>query len=319
MPRMLLVLSVTALVFLLSLMIGPMHYDGDQMHYTDAYDSVVGLAIFDAYDEYRRHIDSAEFVHFIVVWISANSGLDKNVVMSASNALLANILLRLLLKWGVRAWIATLFCFTNFYILVLYFTTERLKFAFIFLLLSALYWTRLPWRLAFAATAVLSHVQLLIAYFVSAVSGLGRGALGKRLFFSQWVWVFAAVSCIAVGGYLVGYTIGSHISTKVSIYSAINTNNLFFDSLVMLFFLAASLYYSPNRPEVILAFAPLFVALAIVGSGRVNMMGYCVFAYYGLRVSGGANVGIIATSAYLMGKGAHYLYYLISAGNGFGY
>lgn len=319
MARMALVVSVTGVVFLLSLMIGPMHYDGDQLHYTDAYHSVVGLEFLDAYDEYRRYIDSAEFVHFVVVWAAANFGFDKNIVMSASNAVLANLLARLFLRWGVRGWLTLIFCFTNFYILVLYFTTERLKFAFIFILLSALYWNRLPLRLAFLATAAFAHFQVLIGYSGVALLSLRRGRLVAWSSHAQWIWVFFGVCSVAVVWYVIGDFIGSHIVAKVSTYSTLNTKDLIVDSLVMVFFFAATLHYSSKRLEVILVFAPLFVVLAVIGSDRVNMVGYCVFAYYALRVSGGVNVAILGTSIYLMGKGTHYLYYLFTVGNGFGY
>lgn len=317
--RMALVSCITGLVFLLSLFIGPMHYDGDQLHYTDVYYSVVGLALFDAYDEYRHHIDSAEFVHFIIVWVAANVGLDKNLLMSAANAMLANVLVRLFKKWGVRGWVAVAFCFTNFYILVLYFTVERLKFAVIFLLLSALYWNRLVWRFGFLAMALFAHFEVLIAYSGAALFLLRRARLIVSLSPFQWLGAFVGVGSVAIAWYIIGDFVFSHISEKVLVYSALNTNFFIVDSLVMVTLLAATLHYSPKRLEVVLVFAPLFVVLAVVGSDRVNMIGYCVFAYYALRVSGGVNVGILGTSIYLMGKGAHYLYYLFTVGNGFGY
>ena len=187
----------TCIVFIASVLVGPCHFAGDQLAYADAYQAVAGLQLFDAYDAYRRYLDSAEVVHFFVIWIGSNIGVDKNILMSSANALLAYVVLKLFREWKVADWVSATFVFSNFYLLVLYFTTERLKFSFIFVGLSLIYSKSIVSSSLLAALAVLAHVQNIILYSSVAFYSLIPRVIKIR-------WSFTKVLLGIAGGAIVG-------------------------------------------------------------------------------------------------------------------
>lgn len=309
----------TLVVFLSSLLIGPLHSEGDQLAYVAAYRAVDGLAILDAFEEYRRYLDSAEIVHFLVIWIGSNLGVDKNLLMSSANALLAYVILKLFRKWRGAFWISAVFVLSNFYILVLYFTAERLKFSFIFVVLSFIYAESIRASVSFATLSILTHVQNLIIYtsvvFSTAIPGL------KSLRRFRGGGLAGVIGLISIGllFYLFGDMLVEHILTKANVYASGNVKEFHEDVLVMLVLFIASLYLASNKFLVVLVFVPIFVFLFILGSDRINMIGYLCFLYFGIKINRGFNIAVIGTSSYLFAKGLHYLFFLFTTGNGFGY
>ena len=309
----------TCVVFIASVLVGPCHFAGDQLAYADAYQAVAGLQLFDAYDAYRRYLDSAEIIHFFVIWIGSNAGVDKNILMSFANALLAYGILKLFREWKVADWVSATFVFSNFYLLVLYFTTERLKFSFIFVVLSLVYSRSIVSGSLLAVVAVLAHVQNAILYSSIAFYIWIPRVIKIRWSFARVLLGIFLVATVGLCLYLFGGGLIQHIESKVGAYAASNTKPFVSDVLVMLCLFVASLYYASKKSLVLLMFLPNFYVLSILGSDRVNMIGYLCFMYFSFRNNRGVNLGVIATSMYLFVKGLNYLYYLFTTGNGFGY
>ena len=151
-------------VFLFSLFFSRFYIDGDQIPYFNAYKDVYGKGIFEGFSFYHYRITTREPVHYIVVWLSSNLGFDKNVVMSVANSILVYLTMRVFLKWKVSIYIAVIIVCTNYYFWVLYFAAERLKFAYIFLMLSFLYVERRKTSNFFAMISIFSHTQQIIIY-----------------------------------------------------------------------------------------------------------------------------------------------------------
>jgi hypothetical protein len=67
----------------------------------------------------------------------------------------------------------------------------------------------------------------------------------------------------------------------------------------------------------VLSFLPVIIGIAILGGSRLNMLGYFIFLYYGLRANGGLNVGVLATLVYLAYKAFGLVSNIIVHGHGF--
>ena len=129
---------VVFFVFVGSLYIGPLYVLGDQVHYRSVYENLAELSLVDGYIYYNSALDSLEFVHFFLSWL-ASRFLDKDLFVAIANALLAWVAFGVFQKWKASVFIAVLLVLTNYYLIAMYFSAERLKFGFIFLGLSFLY------------------------------------------------------------------------------------------------------------------------------------------------------------------------------------
>ncbi len=307
----------TLAAFLFSLFFSPYYYGGDQRGYTAAYEAVFGHNFIDGFIAYNAHVSSAEPVHYLVVWVASNLGLKKNIVMAVANAILANLLFRLLIKWRVSVYIAWAIVFTNFYVLVLYFAAERLKFGFIFLLLALLASKKPKRASVFSALSILAHAQMIIFYASHVFSVVSSRFLTtlKTLKISrknkfEAVFTISIVICAAV-------FLREHIFRKFGTYSENAGSNSIFEIWKTVVFLILSLMYSSSHLKTIFIFIVIISAVVVVGPERVNMVGYCFFLFYALQRSRGVNAAIILTSMYFGVKSIAFVLDVIDTGQGF--
>lgn len=160
------------LVFLISLIVFQYYTEGDQRHYIKVYHAVSGLGFGDSwriiFKTYNQWISSVEPVHLLVILVGGGLEINKNLFMSLFNGILAAYSVRLFLSWGASIWIATGLVVTNYYFYVIYFAAERLKFAFLFLILMFLCSKKTRYYMSF----FLCQFSLMSRYFLSiAASG----------------------------------------------------------------------------------------------------------------------------------------------------
>lgn len=282
---------VVLIVFFGSYYVGPFYVLGDQIHYRKIYEGLSGLALRDAYVFYTGTIDSLEFVHFFLSWL-ASPYLEKDLFIAISNSLLAWVSLALFQRWKASLYVATFLTLTNYYLIAMYFSAERLKFGFIFAGLSFLYIDKLRSFYVFSFLALISHAQTLIIYFSIffkfLCAQIFRVVITKRI--SSAFLVLALLLLIPVG--LVS---GQLVSKFNSYYNGFRG----VEELVRVFvFFTLSVWYAKNKVEAVLVFIPLIVIVFLVGGDRVNMMAYFVFLYYALPVNRGLNVGVLLTGLY---------------------
>lgn len=302
------------LVFFSSLVLAGFYTEGDQANYHSAYDILPGLSLDDAWNLYTFRISAIEPVHFLVSLFGSNLEIDKNLLMAVCNGILATYLMQLFLRWGADIRIAAAIVCTNFYVFVLYFAAERLKFGLIFFVL-ALLCTGNPIRMAFfALMSILSHVSLLIVWLGSWLSQLfakaERGGLQSG---SSWLTLVLTAALVIVflvfeSDYLI-WKLGSYVAAKGAFS---------FTALVPVLILTGfSCFYSKRLIMPVLSFLPVMTGILILGSSRLNMLGYFIFLYYGLRVNGGLNLGVVSTLTYLAYKAFGLASNIILHGHGF--
>ena len=304
------------LVFIYSLYVGPFATAGDQTAYRAIYEQIGELSFEEATWFYFRSINSKEIVHFGFSFIFSSNGIDKDVFIAISNGVLAYVSTAVLLKFNASKIIIVVIILTSFYFNVLYFSAERLKFGFIFFMLSILSSNRKVFFYFFSFVSVFAHAQMAINYLAVLFSLLMKQF--KRTFLSGKIstHILIIIFILLIFGFLVDrYSeLGPHIISKFNAYF---TELQLFDVAKILIIMCLAVFYSKNSWEAFFTFVPLIVLVVFLGSDRILMIGYFLFLYYGLQVNRGLNLGVISTTIYFSFKSIGYLQGLIYFGNGF--
>ena len=125
-------------VFIISINLASLYSGGDNNGYISIYGGIKDLSIIDSFYLYNYVITTVEFVHFIIVWFVSNLGIDRVLFLSLANTLLAGLIIKYFDFLKVNFLVTAAFILTNYYLYVILFTAERLKFGFIcFLLFSS--------------------------------------------------------------------------------------------------------------------------------------------------------------------------------------
>ena len=222
-----------------------------------------------------------------MVWTASNLGIDRIFFLSLCNTFLAGLFIKIFDSFKVNILVTSSFIITNFYLYVLFFTGERLKFGFIFFLLAFLYRKKLPLSLLFLILSIFSHLQMLILCLGRALQ-LVLNELQPLEFRRS---LLLALPALGVGFFVIQTTLFGKIL-------AYGDDRTLFDFLRMGVFFLIALYYTKDKMETVIYFSTLFMAVYLVGGDRVNMIGYMFCLYYCLPYRGGFNLGMLITSLY---------------------
>lgn len=304
-------------VFNISLILGNLYVGGDNNGYRAIYNGVADLDIFNAYFLYNYVITTVEFVHFIFVWIASNLGIDRILFLSICNTLLAGLIIKTFDNLKVNLLVTSCFIITNFYLYVLFFDTERLKFGFIFFLLFFLFRKKKTLSFFLSILSIFSHLQILILFlgrglqlFINEIKPLLFKFQFKKsllLALPMMMVLLFAINTTQIAG-------TNYLLFKVMAYGGDRSLSDFLR--ITIFFLIA-LFYTKDKSETLIYFLPLFVAVYFVGGDRINMMGYIFCLYYCLPYRAGLNLGVLITSLYFLYANIDFVKKIILYGNGF--
>jgi hypothetical protein len=297
------------LVFAINIILSPQYTSGDQEYYRDVYEGIAQLSLFDGYLYYTSQIQSNEFIHYLFSWVGSHLGIGKDLFYAFISSILVHFFLKVCEKYDVSVWISLCIVFTNFYFFVLYFSAERLKVSFVFLLVSIAISHRRKFSLVSATLSVLAHAQTAALYFsiifAKFVSPITEGKLSRSSLY------------MLLGVPAVFIALGDHISIKFAFYSAQASDRGAIELLRVILFLGMGMYYSDTKKQVFALFMPLIVLIALIGGDRINMIAYFVFLYFGLRYNRGINLGVLVTSIYFAFQTMPFIYNIITQANGF--
>lgn len=299
---------VVLTVFLGSLYVGPLYVLGDQVHYRKIYEGLADLTLLDGYAFYTSSIDSLEFVHFFLSWL-ASRVLDKDIFIALANAVLAWVAFGVFVKWKASIYIASVLVITNYYLVAMYFSAERLKFGFIFMGLSFIYLGRAGLFYLFSFLALISHAQTIIVYFTLLFKILCKQFLVFSLTGRVSKYVFTVFVLLLLPTALI---MDQLLSKFNSYYEGVRGAN---ELLRVLVFFFLTLFYAKKKPEVVCIFVPLIATVMLVGGDRVNLLAYFAFLYYALPVNKGFNFGVLITGIYFAFGSAEYLLNIFEYGN----
>jgi len=307
---------VTLYIFLFSYLIAKFYTAGDQFQYQSAFKEVKGLGLIEAFAAYHFYLSSDEPIYFLISWVSSNLNFSKDIIMSIANALLANILFRVLKKLNTSIYLIVFIICTNYYLFALYFAAERLKFAFIFLFLAFLSDKNVNKKYLYLFLSLISHIQVLVImasnFFANTIQGL-------LIFVKRFKFKFNSRSLIVF--FVLGLTflfLNEHLIKKFTFYSeSTSSKELISNTFQTILFLFLSLLYTDDKRRTILIFIFILISASILGSSRVTMMAYMFFMYYSLRINKGFNLVIMTTSLYFSVKSIFFIINVFQFGHAY--
>jgi hypothetical protein len=263
---------LAVLFYFISLSLMEAYTEGDQIFYHLFYDRIQGLSLSEVGTVAKNTIDGAEPIFWLIMWIGSNIGFDKNSFISIINVILIISLIVLLRKHNSHP-LVILFTVSNFYVIVLITGAERLKFAYLLIILSFI--TNGKKRILFIVFSILSHLQILLialSYFcymfgVNCLSVLTRFKL-KR------------IDCLLSLSTFICTTIIAFIFQDALIHKFTHYSNGYHgdldDLLKSFILLTITLIISLNKTRAFLMSAPLILLILVIGAERINMILFTV-------------------------------------------
>lgn len=293
-----------------SLLLAPFYTAGDQEAYKPLY------------EEIRDHPDwSSKFAFyflsvgaiepFYLLLVNSLAGwMPKDLAFSMLNGVLAGTVALWLLERKVALIIVSLLMF-NAYLMVLFFSAERLKLAL--LLFTLAYSVGPRWRWLLFLLAVLSQFQTVLLVLTHLIWSIGRPQIQHRgLKLGLVLLAFA----LAMAGVLAVPVVSGYLSDKLGFYADSGWGGAMAVTKPLLF-MGASLYYCRRqRLQVVAAFAPLIVASFFLGSERLALFSYFLFMVLVAPRRKGWNLATLATSLYFAYQGLEFIANFINHGQG---
>ena len=262
---------IAFLVFIISLVLGPLYHSGDQVNYIRVYNELPLLSFSEGRQYYSKYLTSSEIVHFLFITIFSRI-TEKFIFISVINSILAYMILLLFRQWKVNFIVSALIVLTNYYSYILFFPAERLKFGVIFLIFSLLYFDEKKKFIASSLLSSLSHFQMVLVYisilfefvFSKVKLFIFEQKISKYLILLVFLSIFGLVLFV------------DNIMHKVNVYLS-NSSGIYELWKGLLFFIGAMIY-SKNTKQIVLVFFPLLIFTYLLGGSRINMLSFFVFS-----------------------------------------
>lgn len=294
----------------LSLILLPYAVVGDQFYYRAFYEQAGYLSLREAFTFYNYRLSTSEPGYFIFVYATA-AWLQKDVAFSMVNGILYYNMFLWLARQRVSLLLYPLLV-CNFYLVVLSFSAERLKYAlvvfFIGCSLSGFF------KYLTYGFSLVSHVQLVlllactqVTRLLDVLKSLRYGRVGAASF-SLLLLCFGALGLLLF--------LREHIQQKFEFYYG--TWGGVHALIKPLMFMGMAIFYSRGRGvEAFFVSLPMLLASFFIGSERVVIFSYLVFMYYSVTYRNGLNIGVLASTTYFAWQGVNFVFNMIMFGDGF--
>jgi hypothetical protein len=269
-----LVILLAFTTFFLSYILLSYYTEGDQIPYNSLYAALSDANIEDAVALSIAYTSGGEPLTALIMWIGANLGIEKKVYSSLLNIVLATSLFlfarRNQMGRGMRVLL-----FTNFYYFVLLTSAERLKLAYIIILVATLLEGRV--RSVLFLISPLAHYQNIILISSIALSGFEASIKNLILNFRINKKLIMAGIGLASAAVIIGYFTFEGILIKYDAYS----EPFSIYELVNIAILASlAIYVSRNRFRMFIALMPMVPVILQIGGTRVNMIAVTIAIYF---------------------------------------
>lgn len=271
------ILITIIIIYIVSLSLLNSYTKGDQTSYRIYYERINGAKMYEIQEIARTTIGSYEPFSWILFWAASNLNIEKNVFVSFLNIILLLGIILFLQKYQPAWYIYPLFI-TNFYVVVMMTSAERLKVAYIILILS--FYVKSKWKYIMLLLSPFAHLQSIIFIITTYISSIStqlkkiitNKTITKRIASISFILIFLFLGIVTL--------LQDGIVNKYNSYS---TDRLRITELINIFILLSiSLYVIRDKFLVIITSIPLIIAILLVGGQRVNMI--AVTIYLGLFV-----------------------------------
>jgi hypothetical protein len=290
------------------------YVEGDQFEYRLFYERLYGVGIDEVSELSIAYLGASEPIPAFVLWLGANLGIEKTLYVSLWNVVLIVGIFILARKNNASLPVIFLLL-TNFYVLVLVTSAERLKIAYIILIIAMLINDKR--RLFLLAISPFAHLQSLILLTSALLSNYADSirSIFSRLSLAKKSLVMAIAPPVVMA--LLGYMLLEGVVAKGTYYSG--ESNSPYELLNIGFFAIIMLYVTNNRLRLIFAIAPLIMAVAVLGSSRVNMIAVTVVFYFLLKEQKLNHPLVVAVLIYFSLKTIPFVHDIVVYNDGFTY
>lgn len=280
---------------------------GDQKAYLSFWNEIPKYDFISGFVYFNGALSSYEIGYYSIVYLfSSILEFDKNLFISFTNVMLGLLIFEFFNKYNINKLFSIIFLLSNFYILVLFFSAERLKFGIIFLLLVCIFNIK---NRFFLLSPLFFHLSVGIIYLTILTKDLFYNLfhfkINKRnLFFIISLFIF-------------GLFFNLHLIYKLSSYYLLYGGP--FEWIKTFIFYLLLLCYIPKNKifEVSFIFFTLSFIAIIMGDIRVNMFSYMFFLYYFITLKKTYTLPFLVTFFYFSLKGILFLLNILIYGNGF--
>ena len=255
-------------------------------------------------DYYSKHLTSKEKTHFYIISIFSKF-IDYKLFLSLLNFAFVFLIILNLEKLKTNIYVTIFLIFTNYYLIVLYFSAERLKVGFIFVLLAFYFIDRKFAKFPLIFLALISHFQLILFYISIYLINLLNFFF--QIIFEYRIKFFYAV--LAIFLLPIPFLSFQHISYKLA---QINIDYLLILSgfVKLSIFLFLTIFHSKKITKILLLFLPLFIGNYFLGSSRLIIFAFIFYLYFALQDKNGINFSIIVISLYYFFKSLSLIFIL---------
>ncbi|MBD3842654.1 MAG: hypothetical protein IE909_12365 [Campylobacterales bacterium] len=312
--RLLLNSFVFFLFFQLSYFLIQNYTEGDQEHYRKLYETFSETLLVNILKIGLVNVGSSEPLTMFVLWSGAQLGIDKDFYISFWNALLALGLFVLSRKYKMN-YIFIFLLLTNFYVVVLMTGAERLKFAFIVIVYSFVFFNvKKNASLSLVLISPLFHFQSLI--FISGYVVYLASEHFLRFFYflkiKKKALLFLIVLIISFSFVFVsfGHVLFSKIDAYYAFHSIVELRNILVLSVIVLLLTKNKLAFS-----IMLGIMALFVL--ILGGERVNMIAFFISLFFLILEKRADHPLFLLLMVYFSVKSIPFVNNIMVHGNGF--
>lgn len=298
------------LAFIFSMYISPFYTKGDQYYYIKFYEECF-IPGEDQWFCFTNTTGSAEPVYFLLTKI-AQEFISKDLYISIANAILVFLISLLVLRNYKVVWHRHLFLwliFLNYYLIVLFFSAERLKFALIFILIAIIV-SKTKAKIIFYLTALFTHVQtiLLLTPYLTKIFIKSQLSLFKKIL------IFFATSLVGLGVFL---SLRTHIESKFLAYTSTgeDSSNLMGVLKTLIFVVLASI--TTKKIDPLIAGLPLVIASFILGGERISVLAFFLYLGYVIYYKRKMDIIMFIVMFYFVFTGYKFLNNILIYGTGY--
>jgi hypothetical protein len=294
--------------FIISFFFIPLHFGGDSIFYTKAYNAVASESnFFQAHSVYISSIYSHEIGQFLIYFIYSSSGLNKVLLDSFSNGFLYLLAFRLACNYGISFLLAFLLLSTNYYIFTLMFTLEKLKFSIIFLFLGILAARNKGNKagLLFLLISAATHLQTIIYY----LSYFSKIVLNKNIYNNKGSFLL-----FVLFSFIFYLFFKDYIFLKLSWYVNLASFSILYNFSKIFVFGILVFVLSGLKKEVALFYLILSLVAVIIGSDRIMMFAYFYFIPVAFNAGRYGRLALYASIAYMTYKSCKYIIMVLQTG-----
>jgi hypothetical protein len=241
---------------------------GDQKTYRKYFELLHNADISDLTNiSFSTLTSSGEFLSYVIYWLGANSGLDKDMFSLLLNVALISSVYYYCWTKKLPIWMVVLIT-TNFYFIMLMSSAERLKIGLIFASLSLL--TTGRYKVILLIMSVFGHLQNAILVFLMFIkAGVSRRTLNIS---SKYLLIIPLFFLILFSD-SINYYFEVIYSKVYDYYKGVNYS----DALkVLLFYVVLVMATKVIKLSDLVLFLFIFMLGLILGGSRLNMIAFIV-------------------------------------------